>query len=202
MALNPLRGALGPLGVRVAETGSAFQAEAEAALSARVHGARVQRVDDVGVAGLHRLLDARPVLDRADCLVVVAGMEGALPTAVGGLVAGAAFVLRYLSGGRAVLRAAVPVDPAVPLGLGLVLATLTSLSSLATGGQLLESGVLELDLPVLGLVKATTVLPFDTGVYLVVVGLVMGGSALLSLLFPSVQRLERRTGPSDRVLPV
>lgn len=59
---------------------------AEAALSARVHGAHVQRVDDVGVAGLHRLLDARPVLDRADCLVVVAGMEGALPTAVGGLV--------------------------------------------------------------------------------------------------------------------
>jgi hypothetical protein len=38
--------------------------------------------------------------------------------------------------------------------------------------------------------------------WLVVVGLVMGGSALLSLLFPSVQRLERRTGPSDQVLPV
>ena len=38
--------------------------------------------------------------------------------------------------------------------------------------------------------------------WLVVVGLVMGGSALLSLLFPSVQRLERGTGPSDQVLPV
>ena len=59
---------------------------AEAALTARVHGAAVERVDDVGVAGLHRLLDARPVLDRADCLVVVAGMEGALPSVVGGLV--------------------------------------------------------------------------------------------------------------------
>lgn len=59
---------------------------AEAALSARVHGAGVERVDDVGVAGLHRLVAARPVLDRADCLVVVAGMEGALPSVVGGLV--------------------------------------------------------------------------------------------------------------------
>jgi MFS family permease len=38
--------------------------------------------------------------------------------------------------------------------------------------------------------------------WLVVVGVVMGGSALLSLLFPSVQRLERRTGPSHQVLPV
>ena len=58
----------------------------EAAVTARAFGARVERVDDVGVAGLHRLLAARPVLDRADCLVVVAGMEGALPSVVGGLV--------------------------------------------------------------------------------------------------------------------
>ena len=47
-------------------------------------GSAVERVDDVGVAGLHRLLVARPALDRADCLVVVAGMEGALPSVVGG----------------------------------------------------------------------------------------------------------------------
>jgi NCAIR mutase (PurE)-related protein len=59
---------------------------AEAALTARAVGAGVERVDDVGVAGLHRLLEARSVLDRADCLVVVAGMEGALPSVVGGLV--------------------------------------------------------------------------------------------------------------------
>jgi NCAIR mutase (PurE)-related protein len=59
---------------------------AEAALTARVFGAAVERVDDVGVAGLHRLLAARPALDRADCVVVVAGMEGALASVVGGLV--------------------------------------------------------------------------------------------------------------------
>jgi NCAIR mutase (PurE)-related protein len=58
----------------------------EAAITARAFGAEVERVDDVGVAGLHRLIAARPVLDRADVLVVVAGMEGALPSVVGGLV--------------------------------------------------------------------------------------------------------------------
>ncbi len=58
----------------------------EAALTVRAFGADVERVDDVGVAGLHRLIAARPALDRADCLVVVAGMEGALPSVLGGLV--------------------------------------------------------------------------------------------------------------------
>ena len=58
----------------------------EAATTLRVHGAGVVRVTDVGVAGLHRILDARPVLRDADVVVVVAGMEGALPSVVGGLV--------------------------------------------------------------------------------------------------------------------
>jgi NCAIR mutase (PurE)-related protein len=58
----------------------------EAAFVARAFGAGVERVTDVGVAGIHRLLAAQPLLDAADCLVVVAGMEGALPSAVGGLV--------------------------------------------------------------------------------------------------------------------
>ncbi len=57
----------------------------EAALTARVHGAGVHAVGDVGVAGLHRLLAVRDELDGADCLVVIAGMEGALPSVVGGL---------------------------------------------------------------------------------------------------------------------
>ena len=58
----------------------------EAALTAQAFGAEVDRVDDVGVAGLHRLLAARPALDRADVVVAVAGMEGALPSVLGGLV--------------------------------------------------------------------------------------------------------------------
>ena len=59
---------------------------AEAAITARVHGAGVEVIGDVGVAGLHRLLAVRDRLEVADCLVVVAGMEGALPSVVGGLV--------------------------------------------------------------------------------------------------------------------
>ena len=51
-----------------------------------VYGAGVRVVTDVGVSGLHRILAAREELLTADCLVVVAGMEGALPSVVGGLV--------------------------------------------------------------------------------------------------------------------
>jgi NCAIR mutase (PurE)-related protein len=58
----------------------------EAAITVQAFGAAVERVDDVGVAGLHRLLAARPVLDRADVVIIVAGMEGALPSVVGGMV--------------------------------------------------------------------------------------------------------------------
>ncbi|MCB9914705.1 MAG: nickel pincer cofactor biosynthesis protein LarB [Planctomycetes bacterium] len=59
----------------------------EAALTARMLGARVETYSDVGVAGLHRLLEAADALRDARALVVVAGMEGALPSVVGGLVA-------------------------------------------------------------------------------------------------------------------
>jgi pyridinium-3,5-biscarboxylic acid mononucleotide synthase len=58
---------------------------AEAALTAQVFGAAVVRIDDVGVAGLHRVMAARQEFAGADCLIVVAGMEGALPSVVGGL---------------------------------------------------------------------------------------------------------------------
>lgn len=58
----------------------------EAALTAQFMGNRVETIYDVGVAGIHRLLSERERLERARVLVVVAGMEGALPSVVGGLV--------------------------------------------------------------------------------------------------------------------
>jgi NCAIR mutase (PurE)-related protein len=58
----------------------------EAAVTAEFHGATVDRVHDVGVAGLHRLLAQGPTLRDAHVVIVVAGMEGALPSVVGGLV--------------------------------------------------------------------------------------------------------------------
>lgn len=59
----------------------------EAALTLTFLGARVVRVNDVGVAGLHRLLSRRKILEEAQVIIAVAGMEGALPSVIGGLVA-------------------------------------------------------------------------------------------------------------------
>ncbi len=59
----------------------------EAALTAEFFGAKVTRFTDVGVAGLHRLLAHLSAIREADVVVVCAGMEGALPSVVGGLVA-------------------------------------------------------------------------------------------------------------------
>jgi NCAIR mutase (PurE)-related protein len=73
--------------VAVVSAGTADQPIAEeAALTAETMGLRVERVYDVGIAGLHRLLAHREILDGAAAVIVVAGMEGALPSAVGGLV--------------------------------------------------------------------------------------------------------------------
>jgi NCAIR mutase (PurE)-related protein len=58
----------------------------EAALVAEALGNRVERLTDCGVAGLHRLLAHREVLSEANAIVAVAGMEGALPSVIGGLV--------------------------------------------------------------------------------------------------------------------
>ncbi len=57
----------------------------EAAVTAEAMGARVERLTDVGVAGVHRILEHRADLERARAVVVVAGMEGALPSVVSGL---------------------------------------------------------------------------------------------------------------------
>jgi NCAIR mutase (PurE)-related protein len=58
----------------------------EAALTAEVLGTQVVRLYDVGVAGIHRLLSRRDILDDCSVIIAVAGMEGALPSVIGGLV--------------------------------------------------------------------------------------------------------------------
>ncbi len=75
-------------GVVVASGGTSdLPVVAEAAVTAEIMGCQVERISDVGVAGIHRLLDHLPALRRARVVVAVAGMEGALPSVVGGLVA-------------------------------------------------------------------------------------------------------------------
>ncbi|MFO8110738.1 MAG: nickel pincer cofactor biosynthesis protein LarB [Thermoplasmata archaeon] len=58
----------------------------EAAVTAQVMGCRVEKLYDVGVAGVHRLLDNKNKMEKATVIIVVAGMEGALASVVGGLV--------------------------------------------------------------------------------------------------------------------
>lgn len=77
--------ALGTVLVVCAGTSDLPVAE-EAAVTADALGAQVERLTDVGVAGIHRVLNAGDRLRSADVLIVVAGMEGALPSVVGGLV--------------------------------------------------------------------------------------------------------------------
>lgn len=82
---DPRRAPVGTVLVLAAGTADMPVAE-EAAVTASEMGSPVERLYDVGVAGLHRLLDQREKLFRANVLIVVAGMEGALPSVVGGLV--------------------------------------------------------------------------------------------------------------------
>ncbi|MGH3665673.1 MAG: MnhB domain-containing protein [Egibacteraceae bacterium] len=92
---------------------------------------------------------------------------------VGGLVGGAALVLRYAGTGSEGVSSVLPLRPETLLGGGLLLAGGTGAASWLLGAPFLTGGKVELDVPVLGLVKATSALAFDMGVYLVVVGLVL-----------------------------
>ncbi|YAF93881.1 MAG: nickel pincer cofactor biosynthesis protein LarB [Nodularia sp. CChRGM 3473] len=74
----------GLIGILSAGTADLAVAE-EAAITAELSGFRVQRLWDVGVAGIHRLLSNRHLIESSSVLIVVAGMEGALPSVVAGL---------------------------------------------------------------------------------------------------------------------
>jgi len=104
----------------IATGGTADQPVAEeAAVSAEVMGNRVTRLYDVGVAGLHRLLAHSDVIDSARVVIAVAGMEGALPSVVAGLVR--------------VPVVAVPTSVGYGANFGGVSALLTMLNSCAGG---------------------------------------------------------------------
>jgi NCAIR mutase (PurE)-related protein len=81
----------------------------EAAITASIMGNEVERFYDVGVAGLHRLLDQLPALTSQRALVVVAGMEGALPSVVAGLVSAAVIAVPTSIGYGASFRGLAPL---------------------------------------------------------------------------------------------
>ena len=84
-APSPSRPGKGLVAVVAAGTSDLPVAE-EAVITAQLMGSKVETLYDVGVSGLHRLLSSTQVLTTATCFVVVAGMEGALPSVVAGLV--------------------------------------------------------------------------------------------------------------------
>ena len=92
---------------------------------------------------------------------------------VGGLAAGAAISLLYVARGVDAVRATVPFASWYVLGSGLLVSVSTAIVPMLLGHSVLEHGTFEADLPVFGHVKTTSALPFDIGVYLVVVGLVL-----------------------------
>jgi multisubunit Na+/H+ antiporter MnhB subunit len=92
---------------------------------------------------------------------------------VGGLAAGAGISLRYVVGGLPSVRQGFPVAPWIVLGGGLAVSVTTALVPILLGHSVLEHGTFEADVPVLHHVKVTSALPFDIGVYLIVLGLVL-----------------------------
>ena len=106
--------------ILVVSAGTSDQRVAEeAVVTGEVMGNHVERLYDVGVAGLHRLLTERSRLEHARVIVVVAGMEGALPSVVGGLVSAPVI--------------AVPTSVGYGASFGGVAALLAILNSCATG---------------------------------------------------------------------
>ncbi|MDO9410306.1 Na+/H+ antiporter subunit A [Patulibacter sp.] len=91
----------------------------------------------------------------------------------GGLVAGLAFTIRYLAGGRYELGEAAPVGAGLVIGLGLVIAVGTGLGGAIVGDAVLQGGSWKPDVPLLGTLKLYSSTLFDIGVYLVVVGVVL-----------------------------
>lgn len=130
----------------------------------------------------------RAVLDAAlvvSIFLLFAGHNHPGGGFVGGLVAGSAIGLVFVSGGMDSVEEVLPVPPRLLLSVGLLLVTATVIAPMVTGNTALDHGLWSVDLPIAGKVKITGALPFDTGVYLIVVGMV---TAVFEAVGPEVER--------------
>lgn len=109
---------IGSIAVCCAGTADLFVAE-EAAQTIEYFGSRAERVFDVGVSGIHRLLSKTDIIRNANCVIAIAGMEGALASVIGGLV------------DKPVI--AVPTSVGYGANLGGISALLTMINSCANG---------------------------------------------------------------------
>jgi multicomponent Na+:H+ antiporter subunit B len=111
-----------------------------------------------------------------------------------GLVAGLAFVLRYMAGGSVDLGAVVRMRPPVVIGLGLTVALLSAFVPVAFGAPVLATTKLAVDVPVLGHVETQTSVFLDIGVYLLIIGVVLD---LLRSLGAGIERDMRDAGEAQ-----
>jgi len=109
----------------------------------------------------------------ASVYLLVAGHNHPGGGFVGGLVAGAGIAMRYVTGGIDDVRRLATLKPWTIVGLGVLLAVVTAGLPMLWGHDVLESLKWDLDVPVFGHVAMSSVLAFDVGVYLVVVGLTL-----------------------------
>ncbi|PXY19292.1 MnhB domain-containing protein [Prauserella muralis] len=121
----------------------------------------------------------------------------------GGLVAGLAFVLRYVAGGSVELASAARIKPPAVIGAGLSVAVLTALVPVAFGHPVLASTHWEWHVAGFGDVKLATNLFFDIGVYLLIVGLVLDllrslGAGIETRDLEREQERERRRAEEER----
>lgn len=136
---------------------------------------------DVTVRGV---LDAALV---ASVFLLFAGHNRPGGGFVGGLVAGSALGLAFVSTGPGSVDDLLPVRPRLLLSAGLLLVTATVVVPLFGGNAPLDHGLWSTELPIFGTVKIVGALPFDTGVYLIVVGMV---TTVFEAIGPDVDRDE------------
>ncbi len=126
-----------------------------------------------------------PILLVFSIYLLVVGHDAPGGGFAGGLAAAAAVLLIYLAYGHRGLRKALHVDPEVITGIGLTTAFAAGALGLVIGEQFLAALSASFTVPAIGVVKLTSVLVFDAGVYLVVVGLVATGILRLGEEEPS-----------------
>jgi multicomponent Na+:H+ antiporter subunit A len=149
-----------------------------------VRAARKGRREEHVGHGAHQAYRPSPILDGAvsmlfhtilvaSLVLLVVGHNRPGGGFIGGLVAGAAFILVYLGGGTPRVRRAESAAPELFLGSGITIAAVTGAAAWLDGGEFLHAMLATVDVPLLGPITLSSVLLFDVGVYLVVVGLVI-----------------------------
>jgi multicomponent Na+:H+ antiporter subunit A len=138
---------------------------------------------------------AFPIILLVSVYVALRGHNAPGGGFAGGLIAGIAFVMRFLAGGSPLLARVRALPTSGLIGLGLLMAVATGLTSALAGEEFLESDIAKLHVPLVGDVKLVSTAVFDLGVYLLVLGVVL--SVLTHLGAEATSRPHAATIPGE-----